>query len=143
MPEPVVLRMESDEARAVHHALKTTISLMDQVGAIPPEAPLYGWRDRLADLARRLDHEINDAERAARLAPWVRGEVDRSPLPEFNPPEPSDRSREPDGFLFVCRNARGQHRHGGNVAVCWDKDEELRLVDVDHKEGRDDDQPGA
>lgn len=78
MPDSVILRMEPDEARAAHHALKTTISLMDQIEAepgnsVPPESPLYGWRDRLAALARRLDHEINQAERAAR------------PLPDFNP----------------------------------------------------------
>lgn len=60
--QSVVLRMAPDEARAAHHALKTTITLMDEVGAIPPEAPLYGWRDRLAELARQLDHEINQGE---------------------------------------------------------------------------------
>jgi hypothetical protein len=57
----VTLRMEPAEARAAHHALATVVQLMDEVGEIPPHAPLYGWRDRLAALARRLDHEINHA----------------------------------------------------------------------------------
>jgi hypothetical protein len=64
----VVLRMKPDEARAAHHALATTISLMDQVGDVPPDAPLYGWRDGLAALARRLDHEINHAPGGRRYA---------------------------------------------------------------------------
>lgn len=62
---PIVLRMGSaSEARAVWHAIGVVIELMDAVEAepgnsIPSHAPLYGQRARLADVARRLDHEIN------------------------------------------------------------------------------------
>lgn len=28
-------------------------------------------------------------------------------------------SQQPDGFLFVCRTARGQAKRGGNIAMCW------------------------
>lgn len=56
----VVFAMPADEARAVWHSICTTVQLMDQV-AVPPHAPLYGWRDRLVAAARRLDHEINHA----------------------------------------------------------------------------------
>lgn len=59
MAEPIiVLSMEADLARAVWHAISTTITLMDEVGEIPKNAPLYGQRDRLVSVARRLDHEI-------------------------------------------------------------------------------------
>lgn len=57
----VVLRMTPDEARTLHLAAGTTVSLMDQVGDVPAEAPLYGKRDELVRIARRLDHEINHA----------------------------------------------------------------------------------
>lgn len=55
----VTLRMDALEARALWHAACTTVTLMDEVGDIPTHAPLYGQRDRLMDVARRLDHEIN------------------------------------------------------------------------------------
>lgn len=55
----VTLRMDPTEARALWHAACTTVELMDQVGEIPSHAPLYGQRDRLVGVARRLDHEIN------------------------------------------------------------------------------------
>jgi hypothetical protein len=62
--ERVTLEMDHDEARALWHAAGTTVSLMEQVEAepgnsIPPHAPLYGQKDRLVGVARRLDHEIN------------------------------------------------------------------------------------
>lgn len=55
----VILRLSRDEARALWHAAGTTVLLMDEVGEIPKDAPLYGQRDRLAAVARRIDHEIN------------------------------------------------------------------------------------
>ena len=57
MSSRVYLKLDDQEAHDLHHALATTISLMDQVGAIPKEAPLYGARPRLVRIARRLDHE--------------------------------------------------------------------------------------
>ena len=57
----VVLTMDPIEARALWHAACTTLQLIDQVSDIPREAPLYGQRDRLVQVARRLDHEINHA----------------------------------------------------------------------------------
>jgi hypothetical protein len=48
---------------------------------------------------------------------------------------------EPEGFLFVCRNMRGQYKHGGNVAVCWSENEETP-AEVDCTERRDDERPG-
>lgn len=67
-------KIDADEARAVWHAISTTVSLMDQIEAepgnsVPAHAPLYGWRDRLMEVSRRLDHEINEAERYARIKP--------------------------------------------------------------------------
>jgi hypothetical protein len=59
----VVLRMDTQEARALWHAACTTVELMDKVGRIPREAPLYGQRDRLIAVAKRLDHEINHEQR--------------------------------------------------------------------------------
>lgn len=57
----VTLDMDPQEARAVWHALGGIVDLIDQVDTIPPHAPLYGQRDRLIDVARRLDHECNQA----------------------------------------------------------------------------------
>ena len=56
LPE-VRLGLTDREAEDVHHALATTVSLMDQVDSIPPEAPLHGRRSSLVAVARRLDHE--------------------------------------------------------------------------------------
>lgn len=60
-PADVHFAMDTVEARAVWHAIATTVDLMDQVGEIPAEAPLFGQRDRLVAVAQRLDHEINHA----------------------------------------------------------------------------------
>lgn len=57
----IVLRLNPGDARALWHAAGTAVSLMDQVGTVPPHAPLYGQRDRLVSVAQRLDHEINHA----------------------------------------------------------------------------------
>lgn len=57
----VALLMDLDEARAAHHALATTVTLIDEVDYIPPSAPLYGKRDTLVAVAKRLDHGINQA----------------------------------------------------------------------------------
>lgn len=70
----LAFKVGADEARAVWHAISTAVSLMDQIEAepgnsVPAHAPLYGWRDRLMEVARRLDHEINTAERDARRKP--------------------------------------------------------------------------
>lgn len=62
----VLLRLDADEARALWHSACTTVTLMDEVGEIPPHAPLYGQRDRLAAVAQRLDHKCNQAERRRR-----------------------------------------------------------------------------
>jgi hypothetical protein len=67
MSRTIDLTLDLDaEARPVWHALATVVELMDAVeaepgNAIPPHAPLYGQRDRLVDLAQRLDHTINQA----------------------------------------------------------------------------------
>lgn len=53
----VVLEMDEQEAHDLHHAISTVVDLIDQVGDIPSDAPLYGARPRLVLLARRLDHE--------------------------------------------------------------------------------------
>lgn len=57
----VLLTLTDDEAFAVHHAISTTLQLMDQVeaqdGSINPDAPLYGHRDNLVRAAKRLGHE--------------------------------------------------------------------------------------
>jgi hypothetical protein len=59
MPSPiVVLEMDPVEARALWCAAGIAVQLLDEVGAAP-DAPLFGQRDRLEALARRLDHEIN------------------------------------------------------------------------------------
>lgn len=64
-PVLVTLVLPAGHARAVWHSLCTTITLMEQV-EVAPDAPLHGWHDRLVDTARRLDHEINQAERLRR-----------------------------------------------------------------------------
>jgi hypothetical protein len=58
----VTLALTAQEAHDVHHALSTTVQLIDAVtaeqGAVPPDAPLAGGaRKRLLEVARRLDHE--------------------------------------------------------------------------------------
>jgi len=58
----IVLRVDPEEARALWHATCLAVDLIDQVGEVPSDAPLYGQRDRLVALARRLDHEINHAK---------------------------------------------------------------------------------
>lgn len=68
MSEAIVVHMDPAEARALWHAACTTVQLIDAVEAepgnsIPPHAPLYGQRDRLVAVARRLDHECNQVER--------------------------------------------------------------------------------
>ncbi len=60
----VTLQMDLPEARAAWHAISTAVHLMDAVeaepgNAVPPNAPLYGQRERLIAVAQRLDHEIN------------------------------------------------------------------------------------
>ncbi len=56
----VVFAMTPTEARAVWHVLGMGVDLMDAVNdEIPSSAPLFGKRDELVALARRLDHEIN------------------------------------------------------------------------------------
>ena len=42
-----------------------------------------------------------------------------------------DQDHEPDGFLFVCRTARSQHKRGGNVAVAWDNPRAERTCPAD------------
>lgn len=55
-PQGVRLELTDQEAHDLHHALSTTVQLIDQV-TVPPHAPLYGARPRLLAVARRLDHE--------------------------------------------------------------------------------------
>jgi hypothetical protein len=52
--------MDVAGAHAVWHAIDTTIRLLDALGDdnIPVNAALYGQRDRLAGIARRLAHDI-------------------------------------------------------------------------------------
>lgn len=63
MAGEVVLCMDPIEARALRHSVCTTVQLMEQIGDIPPDAPLYGQHDRLVAVACRLDHKINHTER--------------------------------------------------------------------------------
>lgn len=63
-PPSVTLKMDIETARAVWHAIGTSVELMDAV-EVPPHAPLFGQRDRLVAAARRLDHEINHAPTGA------------------------------------------------------------------------------
>lgn len=60
-PQSITFRMTPGEARAVWHALGMGVDLIDAVDEIPTHAPLFGKRDELVALARRLDHEINCA----------------------------------------------------------------------------------
>lgn len=54
----VNLAMTDREAETVHHALGAVVQLLDEVGdTVPPHAPLYGARESLVLVARRLDHE--------------------------------------------------------------------------------------
>jgi hypothetical protein len=58
----ITLGLTEQEAHDVHHALSTTVDLIDAVtaeqGSLAPDAPLAGEaRDRLVLIARRLDHE--------------------------------------------------------------------------------------
>jgi hypothetical protein len=53
----VTLGLSDREAHDVHQALSVVISLIDEVGTIPEDAPLHGARPRLVTVARRLDHE--------------------------------------------------------------------------------------
>jgi hypothetical protein len=52
----------ADDYRLLHHAVSMAVTLYDAVeeeGGVPSNAPLYGKRDRLIELARRIDHEAN------------------------------------------------------------------------------------
>lgn len=52
----------AEDFRVLHHAVSMAITLYDSVEAesgVPSHAPLYGKRDRLVELARRIDHEAN------------------------------------------------------------------------------------
>lgn len=55
----VNLALTEQEAHDVHHALGGIVNLIDAVAdEIPADAPLAGGaRDRLVQVARRLDHE--------------------------------------------------------------------------------------
>jgi len=53
-----------EDVRLLHHAAAMAVQLYDAVEAepgnkVPTHAPLYGKRDRLEELARQLDHEVN------------------------------------------------------------------------------------
>jgi hypothetical protein len=63
--EVLAFRMTPDEALAVWHVLGMGVDLMDAVNEIPRDAPLFGKRDELVALARRLDHEIHCAPASA------------------------------------------------------------------------------
>lgn len=55
---------DADDLRLIHHAVSMGIDLYDAVeegDGVPKDAPLYGKRDRLAELARRIDHLANCA----------------------------------------------------------------------------------
>jgi hypothetical protein len=58
------LTLPVDDVQLLHHAAAMSVQLYDAVESepgnrVPPDAPLYGKRDRLVELARRLDHEAN------------------------------------------------------------------------------------
>ena len=51
-----------DDLQLLHHAVSMAVTLYDAVegeDGVPEDAPLYGKRDRLVELGRRLDHEAN------------------------------------------------------------------------------------
>lgn len=56
------LALAAEDWRLLHHATSMAITLYDAVeeeSGVPAHAPLYGKRDRLVELARRIDHEAN------------------------------------------------------------------------------------
>lgn len=68
----------AEDYRTLHHAASIAVTVYDAVeeeSGVPPDAPLYGKRDRLLELARRLDHEANHRpptqQRADELLAWV------------------------------------------------------------------------
>jgi hypothetical protein len=51
-----------EDFQLLHDATAIVVTLYDALEkeeGVPRDAPLYGKRDRLAQLARRLDHEAN------------------------------------------------------------------------------------
>lgn len=64
----VVLRMDATEAHDVHHAIAIAVQLLEQVGAQPGGALTAESEERLARVARRLDHERHHATARTRGA---------------------------------------------------------------------------
>ncbi|HET9198209.1 MAG TPA: hypothetical protein VFN92_08165 [Solirubrobacterales bacterium] len=61
-----------EDLRTLHAAVSLAITLYDAVdeeGGVPTDAPLHGKRERLAELARLLDHEANCRNGAAGAHP--------------------------------------------------------------------------
>lgn len=55
-------KLPVEDVRLLHLAASMAVDLYDAVeqdGGVPANAPLYGKRDRLVELARQLDHEAN------------------------------------------------------------------------------------
>lgn len=64
MSDERTITLPVGDVRLLHYAASLAVQLYDAVEAepgnsVPPHAPLYGKRDRLVQLARRLDHEAN------------------------------------------------------------------------------------
>jgi hypothetical protein len=77
--------MNDTEAHDVHHGLSAAVQLIDvaakQPGGLPPEAPLAGGaRDRIVQVARRLDHERRHKGAVANPNYADDGEVERVPV---------------------------------------------------------------
>jgi hypothetical protein len=70
------VKLSREDAQLAHDAVGMAVTLYDAVDSesgVPSDAPLYGKRDRLVELARRFDHEANC------VAPGEReGQVTRS-----------------------------------------------------------------
>jgi len=55
-------QLATEDIQLLHAAVSMAVTLYDAVdadGGVPKDAPLYGKRDRLEELARQLDHEAN------------------------------------------------------------------------------------
>jgi hypothetical protein len=63
--ETISLTLSVQDVRILHHAAATAAQVYDAAESegqkVPAHAPLFGKRDRLVELARRLDHEANCA----------------------------------------------------------------------------------
>jgi hypothetical protein len=60
------VKLSREDAQLAHDAVGMAVTIYDAVEAesgVPKDAPLYGKRDRMVELARRFDHEANCRQR--------------------------------------------------------------------------------